>query len=44
LKINNFSGLSPSWGIKGAGAGKMWKLFGEKTDELIVELNEVLAA
>jgi type I restriction enzyme R subunit len=26
------------------GLGKMWKLFGEKTDEIIGELNEVLAA
>ena len=26
------------------GLGKMWKLFGEKTDEIIEELNEVLAA
>lgn len=26
------------------GLGKMWKLFGEKTDEIINELNEVLAA
>lgn len=26
------------------GLGKMWKLFGEKTDEIITELNEVLAA
>ncbi|MEQ9413520.1 MAG: type I restriction-modification enzyme R subunit C-terminal domain-containing protein, partial [Cyclobacteriaceae bacterium] len=26
------------------GLGKMWKLFGEKTDEVINELNEVLAA
>lgn len=26
------------------GLGKMWQLFGEKTDEIIEELNEVLAA
>lgn len=26
------------------GLGKMWQLFGEKTDEIINELNEVLAA
>ena len=26
------------------GLGKMWKLFGEKTDEIINELNDVLAA
>jgi len=24
--------------------GKMWQLFGEKTEEIINELNEVLAA
>jgi type I restriction enzyme, R subunit len=29
---------------KNGGLGKMWKLFGEKTDEIIEELNEVLAA
>jgi type I restriction enzyme R subunit len=29
---------------KNGGLGKMWKLFGEKTDEIINELNEVLAA
>ena len=29
---------------KNGGLGKMWQLFGEKTDELINELNEVLAA
>jgi type I restriction enzyme R subunit len=34
--------LSPF--AENGGLGKMWKLFGEKTDELIVELNEVLAA
>jgi type I restriction enzyme R subunit len=26
------------------GLGKMWQLFGEKTEEIIEELNEVLAA
>lgn len=26
------------------GLGKMWQLFGEQTDEIIDELNEVLAA
>lgn len=26
------------------GLGKMWKLFGEKTEEIINELNEALAA
>lgn len=26
------------------GLGKMWQLFGEKTEEIINELNEVLAA
>jgi type I restriction enzyme R subunit len=34
--------LSP-FNAKG-GLGKMWELFGEKTDEIIGELNEVLAA
>ena len=34
--------LSP-FNAKG-GLGKMWQLFGEKTDEIINELNEVLAA
>jgi type I restriction enzyme R subunit len=29
---------------KNGGLGKMWQLFGEKTDEIIGELNEVLAA
>jgi type I restriction enzyme, R subunit len=29
---------------KNGGLGKMWRLFGEKTDEIINELNEVLAA
>lgn len=29
---------------KNGGLGKMWQLFGDKTDEIIVELNEVLAA
>jgi type I restriction enzyme R subunit len=29
---------------KEGGLGKMWQLFGEKTDEIISELNEVLAA
>lgn len=29
---------------KNGGLGKMWQLFGEKTDEIIEELNEVLAA
>jgi len=29
---------------KEGGLGKMWRLFGEKTDEIINELNEVLAA
>jgi type I restriction enzyme, R subunit len=29
---------------KNGGLGKMWQLFGEKTDEIINELNEVLAA
>ena len=29
---------------KNGGLGKMWMLFGEKTDEIINELNEVLAA
>jgi type I restriction enzyme R subunit len=29
---------------KNGGLGKMWQLFGEKTDEIIQELNEVLAA
>jgi len=29
---------------KSGGLGKMWLLFGEKTDEIISELNEVLAA
>jgi type I restriction enzyme R subunit len=29
---------------KNAGLGKMWQLFGERTDEIIEELNEVLAA
>jgi type I restriction enzyme R subunit len=29
---------------KEGGLGKMWLLFGEKTDEIIEELNEVLAA
>jgi hypothetical protein len=26
------------------GLGKMWQLFGEQTEEIISELNEVLAA
>jgi type I restriction enzyme R subunit len=26
------------------GKGKMWQLFGEKTEEIISELNEALAA
>lgn len=29
---------------RNGGLGKMWQLFGEKTDEIIGELNEVLAA
>lgn len=29
---------------KNGGLGKMWQLFGERTDEIIGELNEVLAA
>jgi type I restriction enzyme R subunit len=29
---------------RNGGLGKMWQLFGEKTDEIIEELNEVLAA
>jgi type I restriction enzyme, R subunit len=29
---------------KSGGLSKMWQLFGEKTDEIINELNEVLAA
>jgi type I restriction enzyme, R subunit len=29
---------------KNGGLGKMWQLFGEKTDEIIEELNEILAA
>jgi type I restriction enzyme R subunit len=29
---------------KNGGLGRMWQLFGEKTDEIIDELNEVLAA
>ena len=29
---------------KNGGLGKMWQLFGEQTDEIINELNEVLAA
>jgi type I restriction enzyme R subunit len=29
---------------KNGGLGRMWQLFGEKTDEMINELNEVLAA
>jgi type I restriction enzyme R subunit len=29
---------------KNGGLGKMWQLFGEKTDDIIEELNEVLAA
>ena len=29
---------------KEGGLGKMWQLFGEKTEEVIKELNEVLAA
>jgi type I restriction enzyme, R subunit len=29
---------------KNGGLGKMWQLFGEETDEIIEELNEVLAA
>lgn len=29
---------------KNGGLGKMWQLFGEQTDEIIEELNEVLAA
>ena len=29
---------------KNGGLGKKWQLFGEKTDEIINELNEVLAA
>jgi type I restriction enzyme R subunit len=29
---------------KNGGLGKMWQLFGERTDEIIEELNEVLAA
>lgn len=29
---------------KNGGLGKMWQLFGEKTDEIIEELKEVLAA
>ncbi|MBC9911685.1 DEAD/DEAH box helicase family protein [Chitinophaga varians] len=29
---------------RNGGLGKMWKLFGEKTEEIIEELNEVLAA
>jgi type I restriction enzyme R subunit len=29
---------------KKGGLGKMWQLFGEKTDEIIEELNEILAA
>ncbi|MBC7511200.1 MAG: restriction endonuclease subunit R, partial [Ferruginibacter sp.] len=29
---------------KNGGLGRMWQLFGEQTDEIINELNEVLAA
>ena len=29
---------------KEGGLGKMWQLFGDKTEEIIGELNEVLAA
>ena len=29
---------------KNGGLGRMWKLFGERTEEIINELNEVLAA
>jgi hypothetical protein len=29
---------------KAGGLGKMWQLFGEKTEEILEELNEVLAA
>ncbi len=29
---------------KGGGLGKMWQLFGEETDVIIGELNEILAA
>jgi len=29
---------------KNGGLGKMWQLFGEQTEEIINELNEVLAA
>ncbi|MFX8645019.1 type I restriction-modification enzyme R subunit C-terminal domain-containing protein, partial [Acinetobacter baumannii] len=29
---------------KNGGIAKMWQLFGEETDEIIDELNEVLAA
>ena len=29
---------------KNGGLGKMWLLFGEETDDIIGELNEVLAA
>ena len=29
---------------KNGGLGKMWQLFGEQTDEIINELNEILAA
>ena len=29
---------------KNGGLGKMWQLFGDKTDEIINELNEILAA
>ena len=34
--------LSPF--VDEGGLGKMWKLFGEKTEELIDELNKELAA
>ena len=29
---------------KNGGLGKMWQLFGEQTDDIINELNEILAA
>jgi len=34
--------ISKHWQVKKL--GKMWQLFGDKTEEIINELNEVLAA
>lgn len=39
---NGHKGLPEGW--KWVKLGKRWQLFGDKTDEIINELNEVLAA